>query len=72
MKRTIGAIIRRAERLGRIKDGLVLCDNCNTPASMDLSLRMSWTCCAPCVWGESYSFDPDDLIRVESNAKPRI
>ncbi len=54
---TIEQIIKRAQRMGRIKDGLVLCDNCDTPASLSLALNMSWTPCAPCVFGEADSFD---------------
>lgn len=62
----LAKIIARAKKNGRIRDGLVLCENCDTPASMDLSLSLSWTCCAPCVWGEADSFDSADLISVEA------
>lgn len=61
---TLSRIISRARRMGRIRHGLVLCDNCENPASLSLSLDMSWTCCAPCVWGEADSFDPEDVIYV--------
>ncbi len=67
---TIEKIIARAKRRGRIKDGLVLCDNCDTPASLSCSLALSWTGCAPCVWGESDSFDEDDLIPVDQVLSP--
>jgi hypothetical protein len=60
----IKRIIARAIRTKRVKDGLVLCDNCDTPASKSLSTSLSWTACAPCVWGEAGSFDPADLIQV--------
>ena len=60
----IDRIIKRAVRLGNVKDGLVLCDNCENPASRSLSLNMSWTPCAPCVFGEADSFDETDLIAV--------
>lgn len=63
---SIKKIIDRARRTGRIKDGLVLCENCDTPASKSLSLSLSWTGCAPCVWGEASSFDDSDLIHVEA------
>ena len=53
----------------RIKNGLVLCDNCDTPASASLSLKIGWTACAPCVYGDMDSFDEEDLIRVEEKAK---
>ena len=55
-------IIARARRMGRIKDGLVLCDNCDTPASRTYSTALSWTGCGPCVTGEADTFDPDDFI----------
>ena len=55
-------IIARAHRMGRIKDGLVLCDNCGNPACLSLSITLSWTACSVCVWGEADSFDPEDVI----------
>ncbi len=62
----IPKIIARARKMGRIsKAGVVLCDNCDNPASKSLSTALSWTCCAPCVTGESDSLDFDDLIAVE-------
>lgn len=61
----IAKIIARARRLGHVRDGLVLCDNCDTPASRELSLALSWTCCAPCATGEAGSFNAEDLIGVE-------
>jgi len=63
---TVGSIIKRARRMGRIRDGLALCDNCDTPASRELSIALSWTACAPCVSGEADSFDPADLISTEA------
>ncbi len=64
MKRKISKIIATAKRKGRVAGGLVLCDNCDTPASRSLSQDLHWTACAPCVWGESDSFDATDLIAV--------
>ncbi len=61
----LAQIIARAKRDGRVKDGLVICENCVNPASMDLSISLHWTACAPCVWGEADSFDEGDLIAVE-------
>lgn len=69
MKRSIARIIRVARREGRINDGLVLCDNCDTPASKSLSQDLYWTACAPCIWGEADSFDPNDLIPVTEAGK---
>lgn len=66
MARTVERIIRRARNMGRIRDGLVICDNCDTPASRELSLALSWTCCAPCALGEADAFDDSDLISVEA------
>jgi len=64
---TLEKIIKRARSQGRVKDGLVLCDICDNPASRELSQKVGWTACAacaPCVWGEADSFDPKDLIPV--------
>jgi hypothetical protein len=69
---TEGAIVARALRQGRIAGGLVLCDLCDNPASLQLSLVLGWTACAPCAWGEADSFDNEDVIPVEeqpSNAR---
>ena len=49
----------------RIKTGLVLCDNCDTPASWDGSVDCGWIGCSPCILGESDSFDASDLIVEE-------
>jgi len=62
----IRKIIKRAVRMNRVKDGLVLCDHCDTPASAALSQKLGWTACTICVWGEADSFDPDDLIAVDA------
>ncbi len=43
---------------------LVLCDNCDNPASWSLSKAVGWVGCAPCILGEADSFDTDDLIAV--------
>jgi hypothetical protein len=59
---TIEKIIKRARKIGRIRDGLVLCDNCDTPASASISQAVGWTSCAPCTFGEADSFDETDLI----------
>ena len=49
----------------KINKFLVLCDNCDTPASWSLSKKIGWIGCASCITGESESFDPGDLIAVE-------
>lgn len=64
--RSFKSILKNARRIGRIKDGLILCENCDTPASKSLSQTLDWTVCAPCVWGEADSFDASDLISVEA------
>jgi len=56
---------KRKEDL-RIKNGLVLCDNCDTPASWELSVEMGWIGCSPCMTGETDSFDAGNLIPEES------
>lgn len=66
MKRSLSQIIHTAKKNHRIADGLVLCDLCDNPASLSLSLAMSWTGCAPCMFGEADSFDSSDLIAVDS------
>lgn len=63
-KRSADLIIAEARRKGRIKDGLVLCELCDTPAARSLSQALSWTGCAPCILGEADSFDSEDLIHV--------
>lgn len=68
---TINRIIKRARHMGRIRDGLVLCDICGKPASKELSQLLSWTVCAPCMLGEADSLDPNDFISVgKSGAVP--
>jgi hypothetical protein len=61
---TIERIIKRARRMGRIKNGFVLCDNCDTPASKEYSTALSWTACGGCATGESDEVRPEDFIRV--------
>jgi hypothetical protein len=60
----ISKIIYLAKRKGRIKNGRVLCDNCDNPASKSLSQKMSWTGCAPCFTGEAASLDFEDVIAL--------
>lgn len=69
MMRKLAKIIERAKKAGRVKDGLVICENCDTPASRELSQKLHWTCCAPCVWGEAGSFDDKDLIHAGEASK---
>lgn len=64
-------IIERAKRIHKVRDGLVLCDNCSTPASKSVSLALSWTACAPCAFGEARSFDAGDLIHVPTEKGKR-
>ena len=63
--RSLEEVISEARKKRRIKDGLVLCENCDNPASASLSQALSWTGCAPCVWGEADSFDDKDLIYAD-------
>ena len=49
----------------RIKEGLVLCENCDDPADWDLSIEQGWVGCAPCMTGEWQSFNPENLIVKE-------
>jgi hypothetical protein len=67
---TIESIIARAKRTGRVQNNLVLCDNCDTPASEEYSKVCGWTGCAPCITGEADTLDPDDFITVEA-VEPR-
>jgi len=64
-RRSVAQVIAEAIKRHRVKDGLVLCDLCDTPASLSLSTSLSWTGCAICVWGEASSFDEADLIPVD-------
>lgn len=61
--RSRATVIRRASRMGRIRDGLVLCDNCDNPAD-DTSRFISWTGCGPCIFGEADALDPEEFISV--------
>jgi len=61
---SIAKLIARAFRLKRVKNDLVLCDDCDTPASKSLSTALSRGVCAPCALGEADSFNADDLISV--------
>lgn len=49
----------------KIKHGLVLCENCDNPASWELSVKVGWIGCAPCITGKADSFDVSDLIHSE-------
>jgi len=60
----ISKIIERAKRTGRVRDGLVLCENCDTPASTIYSTALSWTACGGCATGESAEVDPSDFITI--------
>jgi hypothetical protein len=57
-------IIKRAVRTQRVSKGLVLCENCDTPASKKYSLALAWICCAPCATGEANTLDKADFIAV--------
>ena len=59
-------IIERAQRTGRVRDGMVLCENCDTPASKKYSTALSWNCCGGCATGEAAEIDPCDFIVVET------
>lgn len=59
---TEARIIKRAKKTGRLQNGVVLCDNCDTPASRSASLAMSWVGCAACMFGEADAIDPKDFI----------
>lgn len=46
----------------KIEHKLVMCGNCGNFAIWEYSASIGWIGCAPCVTGESESFDPSDLI----------
>jgi hypothetical protein len=46
-------------------DGLLLCANCQTPASASMSIAVGWIGCGPCITGEAASFDDGDLVLKE-------
>lgn len=71
MARSIVEIIQRAQRIGRVGDGFVLCDNCDTPASKTYSTALSWTCCGGCATGESAEVRPGDFISVHKPKSTR-
>ena len=61
---TIGEILVWARRHDRIREGLVLCENCDNPALKSASLKMSWVGCGACYFGETSAVDAADVIRV--------
>lgn len=67
---TVERIIKRARRMGRIRDGLVLCDNCDNPASASYSTACGWAGCGPCMSGEADSLDLEDFIVVVATGAP--
>jgi hypothetical protein len=62
----IREILSWARRHGRIRDGIVLCENCDNPALKSVALKMSWVGCGPCYFGEADMLDWDDVIIVPS------
>ena len=67
------AILARAKKLGRLSEhGLVLCENCDTPASLSLSQIVGWVGCSPCITGEADSFDDEDLIALPTQELPTL
>ena len=63
----VESIIREARREGRVgHTGLVLCEFCDNPASLSLSLEIGTAMCAPCCLGEADSYDDSDLITVSA------
>lgn len=62
-------LIHKAIALKRVKGGLVLCGDCDNPASKTASLQFSRLVCAPCAYGEADSFDDSDLIAVAGKKK---
>lgn len=60
-RRKLNFIVRRARRLGHIANGLVLCDNCDSPADREGSLALSWTGCHTCIWGEADGIGDDPI-----------
>ena len=56
-------LIAKARKLGRIRDGLVLCENCDTPAD-NVSLKLGWLGCGACVYGSAAEIDPAEFIAV--------
>lgn len=57
-------LIARARRMKAIKNDLVVCDHCDTPADGELSLQVGWTGCGPCITGEADTLDPDHFVHV--------
>lgn len=52
---------RKNRRNRRIKDGLVLCENDDTPAST-ASFAVGWFGCGACIFGSSSEIDPSEFI----------
>lgn len=62
----IDKIIPWARRNDRIRDGIVLCENCDNPALKSAAIQMSWVGCGACYFGESDAIDYDDVITVQT------
>lgn len=66
MTMTYTELIEKEPRLIRepaeFENGLLLCNNCESPASALMTIAIGWVGCAPCITGEADSFDEEDLI----------
>jgi len=69
-REAIKAEPRLKENKARFENGLLICTNCETPASATLSVAVGWIACAPCVTGRASSFNDEDLILEE--IKPNV
>lgn len=63
----IRQIVLRAQRIGHVRDNLVLCDVCDNPASKSISVKGP-VLCGPCATGEADSLDWADVIVVKFGA----
>ena len=65
-RRRLRHAIEKAKRTKRVNTiGVVLCENCDTPADRNLiKSGLSWNACAPCCWGEASSFNPQAVLLV--------
>lgn len=58
-------IINRARRLGRISKGLVLCDDCDTPADGPASVFLKRNVCPVCAFGTAEALDELEPVAVD-------
>jgi formylmethanofuran dehydrogenase subunit E len=66
---TLAKIIQKAQREGRIRKNLVICDHCGNPADKEYSIAAGYPGCAPCLTDGTDSLDPAHYIPIEQPSR---